>query len=184
MRLLLNEFINKVIALEMNKLIDRTRRPLVNLIHVTPSENDYADDDASKLPYPIPMITSDSIVKSFSLDLLDSPHNIVTIALPLEGVNDVISHVDIPNNMYLCINDVCPTTKLNTDTIMIPKIISDSTLDVNAKKYIPFGASNSDNLIRYLIDNENSRLGAVVALSFALTIFIFKSLGFLANTSV
>ena len=82
----------------MDKLIDRTSRPLVNLIYVTPSENDYADDNASKLPYPIPMITSDSIVKSFSLDLLDYPYNIVTITLPLEGVNDVISHVDIPNN--------------------------------------------------------------------------------------
>ena len=170
----------------------------------------------NKLPFPLSMITSDcmkklnkdSIVKSFSLDLLDYPHDIIITSLAPGEVNNVTSHADIPKNNILCISDVCPAANMNTDTITMPKIrdevsninsnetnidllcssnlvsfstflpntpnISGSTLDANAKEYTSLVSSN---VIRYLLDD--SRLGAVAAVSFALTIFIFKSLGFL-----
>ena len=153
-------------------------------------------------------VNNDSIVKSLSLDLLDYPRDIIITTLPPGEVNNVTSHGDIPNNNILCINDVCPTANMNTDTIIMPNIhvevsdinsnetninllcssnvisfstfltntpnISGSALHVNAKEYIHLGTSNSDNVISYLTDNENSRLGAVVTETFALTILFLN----------
>ena len=53
-----------MITLEINNLIDRTSRPLVNLISVTPSDYDYANKYAGSHVYnKSPVVTSDCMEK-------------------------------------------------------------------------------------------------------------------------
>ena len=88
-----------------------------------------------------------------------------------------ISHTDINSdarNIFLN-----PCAHVFVSRVCVSDMCEYSALNVNTKEFIPFSTLNLGKAINYVINSVNSRLGAIVAISFILAIFIFKSLGFL-----
>ena len=88
----------------------------------------------------------------------------------------IFRSIHVPEPLYPSITLVYPNLPSTSKT-------SFSVLNVDAKEFIPFSTSNSDYATRYLIDNENSSLGAAMATCFILATFIIKYLMFAGSTS-
>ena len=88
-----------------------------------------------------------------------------------------VSHTDINSDARnISLN---PRSHVFVSRVCVSDICEYSAVNVNAKEFIPFSTLNSGKAINYVINSVNSRLGAIVATSFILAIFIFNSLGFL-----